>query len=338
MSYRTLGRTALQVGPLALGTVNFGYAAQGGGFTAEESDNFRMMYSALERGLNHFDTSNNYNAGRAEEIIGRFMKERGGREEIVLVTKLYCRPNDWGSPDPEKQSGSYIGPNQRGLSAKHIIEACNASLKRLQTDYIDIYQMHHVDRAAPFEEIWQAFEVLVQQGKVIYVGTSNFAGWHIAKACERASARNFLGPVSEQSIYSLMNRTVELEVIPACCDYGMAFIPYSPAAGGLLAVAGGMEGGHRSMKKFNDATPKVLEQLVRYAEVCRDIGHAPADIAIAWVAANPNVTAPIIGPRTMEHLDSAIAALDITLDEEIMVRLDEIFPGPGGEAPEAYAW
>ena len=331
MSYRRLGRTALKVGPLALGTVNFGW------LTCDE-ESFSIMDAALDNGLNFIDTADNYNAGKTESVLGRYFTQGKNRHDIVLATKCYSPPMDFGSADEAERTGSNAGPNQRGLSAKHIIEACNDSLRRLQTDYIDILQMHHVDRSAPFDEIWQAFEVLVQQGKILYAGTSNYAGWQIAKACESAKARHFLGPVSEQSVYSLVNRSVELEVIPACRDYGLGFIPYSPLGGGLLAAAGGQGDGLRSSNRLKLASEAQREQLRQYALVCKDLGELPADVAIAWVASNPAVTSPIIGPRTRQQLDSALHALEIKLDEEVLKRLDEIFPGPGGEAPEAYAW
>ena len=331
MEYRRLGRTALQVGPLAVGTVNFSWLTN-------EQDSFAILDSAIDRGLNLIDTSDNYNAGQTESLLGNYFSSGNKRSLAVLATKCYCRPNEWGSKDPVKASGSWVGPNQRGLSAKHIIEACNASLKRLKTDYIDIYQMHHVDRTAPFEEIWQAYETLITQGKVLYAGTSNFAGWQIAKACERAKARNFLGPVSEQSTYSLLTRDVELEVIPACRDYGLGFIPYSPLGGGLLAAASGVADGIRSKNRLSIATERQHQQLRDYAVVCDELGEHPADVAVAWVARNPDVTSPVIGPRTMRQLDGALHAVSIELHEDILKRLDEIFPGPGGEAPEAYAW
>jgi aryl-alcohol dehydrogenase-like predicted oxidoreductase len=330
-TYRRLGRTALKVGPLAVGTVNFSWLTN-------EQDSFAILDSALERGLNLIDTSDNYNAGASEALLGKYFASGNKRELVVLASKCYSPPNEWASPDPVKASGSWVGPNQRGLSAKHIIEACNASLKRLQTDYIDLYQMHHVDRSAPFEEIWQAYETLIAQGKILYAGTSNYAGWQIAKACESAKARHFLGPVSEQSSYSLLTRMVELEVIPACRDYGLGFIPYSPLGGGLLAAAAGAEDGKRSKGLLRTASERQLKKLAAYAAVCQEIGEHPADVAIAWVAANPNVTSPIIGPRTMQQLDSAFHAISIRLPAEVLKRLNEIFPGPGGEAPEAYAW
>ena len=326
MTYKPFGSTGLKIGPLGLGTVNFSW------LTGEE-DSFAILDRAFAAGINLIDTSNNYNAGKSEELLGRWFEQGDGRrEKTVLATKVYSPPMEWGSSDPVMRSGSWVGVNQRGLSAKNIREACEASLRRLNTDYIDLYQMHHVDRATRWEEIWQAMELLVQQGKVLYVGSSNFAGWHIAQAQEKAKARHGLGLVSEQSVYNLMKRTVELEVIPACQGYAMAFLPYSPLGGGAL---GGKpvenEAGRRSFMRQND-------QIDRFQALCAELGHTPAAVALAWVAGRPGVTAPVIGPRTMAQFESSQEALEITLTAETLAALDELFPGPGGPAPEAYAW
>jgi len=325
MDYRAFGRTALQVSPLALGTVNFGWLT-------DEKDSFAMLDAALDRGINFIDTSDNYNAGKTELILGKYLSP-GKRDAIVLATKCFAPPNEFGSSDPVKASGSWVGPNDWGLSAKHIRLACEASLKRLNTDYIDLYQMHHIDRRAPLEEIWQAMDLLIQQGKVLYVGGSNFPGWYIARANERAKHRHLLGLVSEQSVYNLTQRAIELEVVPACRAYGMALTVYSPVGAGLLAGAGD-EGMRR---RFSQSKGRE-DQLDRYARLCADLGEAPAEVAIAWVRCNPDVTAPIIGPRTMQHLESALHACEIELDPQVLQKLDAIFPGPGGEAPEAYTW
>ena len=232
-------------------------------------------------------------------------------------------------------------PNESRLSALHIRTACEDSLRRLQTDHIDLYQMHHVDRATPWDEIWQAMETLVQQGKVIYVGSSNFAGWHIAQANEAARARHFLGLVSEQSLYNLAERTVELEVLPACEDYGLGVIPWSPLWRGLLGGVLDGEVGEGDAARVEQVQDKLAEhrpQLEAYEKLCAELGEPPADVALAWLLANPVVTAPIIGPRTLEQLEGALRALELKLDEAALKRLDEIFPGPGGPAPEAYAW
>jgi aryl-alcohol dehydrogenase-like predicted oxidoreductase len=326
MTLRKLGSTGLQIGPLGLGSVNFSWLT-------DEKDSFAVLDAAFERGINFLDTANNYNAGQTEALIGRWFALGGGRrEKTVLATKVYSAPMEWGSPDPVKRSGSWVGPNQKGLSAKHIREACEASLKRLNTDYIDLYQMHHVDRDTRWEEIWQAMEVLVAQGKVLYVGSSNFAGWHIAQANESAARRNFLGLASEQSVYNLMKRTVELEVLPACAAYGMAFLPYSPLNGG--ALGGKPKENEPGRRSYIKATPQVDE----FQVLCDRLGQSPADVALAWLARRPGVTAPIVGPRTLAQFEANLAALDIPLDDETLSQLDTIFPGPGGPAPEAYAW
>ena len=326
MTLRKLGSTGLQIGPLGLGSVNFSWLT-------DEAKSFEILDAAFDRGVNFLDTANNYNAGQSEALIGRwFAQGNGRREKTVLATKVYSRPMEWGSSDPEKRSGMWVGPNQRGLSAKHIREACEASLKRLNTDYIDLYQMHHIDRDTRWEEIWQAMEVLVTQGKVLYVGSSNFAGWHIAQANESARARNFLGLASEQSVYNLMKRTVELEVLPASQAYGMAFLPYSPLAAGMLAgKPKENEPGRRSFVRQSDA-------IDAYNALCGGLGLAPADVALAWLASRPGVTAPIVGPRTLAQFEANLAAVETTLTDETLAELDKIFPGPGGPAPEAYAW
>ena len=297
-----------------------------------EADSFAIMDRALELGINFFDTANVYGwkvgEGVTEQIVGRWLAQGGGRrEKIVLATKVYGEMGKW--------------PNENRLSALHIRRACDESLRRLKTDHLDLYQMHHVDRDTPWEEIWQAMEVLVQQGKVIYVGSSNFAGWHIARANETAARRNFLGLVSEQSKYSLIERTVELEVVPACAAYGMGLIPYSPLGSGALAGTGRKGAAGPSRRDGEWAQREVQRhrpKLEAFQNLCAERGDEPAAVALAWLLANPVVTAPIIGPRTREQLDGALRALDLTLDAVTMSQLDAIFPGPGKPAPEAYAW
>jgi aryl-alcohol dehydrogenase-like predicted oxidoreductase len=264
--------------------------------------------------------------GITEQIIGRWLAQGGSRrDKIVLATKVYNKMGEW--------------PNERGLSAFHIRRACEESLRRLQTDHIDLYQMHHVERSSPWEEIWQAMEMLVQQGKVLYVGSSNFAGWHIAQAQCAAAQRGFMGLVSEQSVYNLNDRMIELEVIPACRSYGLGLIPYSPLAGGLLGGALEKEAkGRRSSDHMQKTIEKHRDQLKQYEALCKETGEKPADVALAWLLCNPVVTAPIIGPRTSEQLEGALHALEIMLNDDVLSRLNQIWPGPGGEAPEAYAW
>jgi aryl-alcohol dehydrogenase-like predicted oxidoreductase len=323
MEYRHLGRLGLKVSPFCLGTMNFGPETS-------EPDSFAIMDRALELGINFFDTANVYGrskgVGATETIVGNWFAQGGGRrEKVVIATKVYGEMGKW--------------PNESRLSAKHIRNACDASLKRLQTDHIDLYQMHHVYREAAWDEIWQAFETLVQQGKLLYVGSSNFAGWHIAQANESASARHFLGLVAEQCLYNLVDRTSELEVLPACEGYGMGVIPWSPLAGGLLGGAvQKAKGGRRASSGVAEKLAENRDAIEAYEKLCADIGESPADVALAWLLANPVVTAPIIGPRTLEQLEGGMRALELTLDERSLKRLDEIFPGPGGPAPEAYAW
>jgi aryl-alcohol dehydrogenase-like predicted oxidoreductase len=199
--------------------------------------------------------------------------------------------------------------------------------------------MHHIDRDCPWDEIWQAFAQLGNQGKVVYVGSSNFAGWDIATACQEASKRGLMGLSSEQSIYHLNNRTIELEVIPACRHYGLGLIPWSPLAGGLLGGAlAKLESGRRTSEESREEINKNRPKLEQYEALCKELGEPPAALALAWLLHNPIVTSPIIGPRTIEQLESTLRATEIVLDEATLTKLDEIFPGPGGEAPKAYAW
>jgi aryl-alcohol dehydrogenase-like predicted oxidoreductase len=323
ISNAKLGRSGVRVSRLCLGTMNFGP------YTSEPESR-AIMDRALDAGVFFFDTANVYGwkrgEGVTEQIVGRWLAQGGGRRErLVLATKVYGRMGD--------------GPNDVRLSALHIRRACEESLARLQTDHLDLYQMHHVDRDTPWDEIWQAMEQLVREGKVLYVGSSNFAGWHLAQACETARARHFLGLVSEQSLYNLAARTVELEVLPAARAYGLGVLPWSPLGGGML---GGALAKAREGRRGNEGQQRAIEKhrprLEAYEALCRELGIPPGEVALAWLLGNPAVTAPIVGPRTMAHLESALSAVTRTLDEETRRRLDEIWPGPGGEAPEAYAW
>lgn len=322
MEYTHLGRTGLRVSRVVLGTMNFGPQTS-------EPDSHAIMDAAHAQGVNFFDTANVYGQdlgrGATEEIVGRFFAQGGGRrEKTVLATKLYGDMSDY--------------PNDGKLSALNIRRALDASLTRLQTDYIDLYQFHHVDRATGWEEIWQAIEVAVQQGKILYAGSSNFAGWHIAQAQEAAKARHFTGLVSEQSIYNLIVRDVEREVLPAAQAYGLGVIPWSPLQGGLLAGVLDKEAdGSRRRSRSGDELEKLRPQLEKYEAFAAELGHSPAELALAWLLHQPAVTAPITGPRTMKQLDTAIASVDITLDEDALGRLDEIFPGHK-TSPEDYAW
>lgn len=323
MEYARLGRTGLRVSRLCLGTMNFGT------YTPVE-ESFSIMDGALDLGINFFDTANVYGAdkhkGYTEEILGEwFSKDPSKRDRVVLATKVYGQMGEW--------------PNEGKLSAYHIKKACEESLRRMKTDHIDLYQMHHVDRDTPWEEIWQAMEQLVQEGKVIYVGSSNFAAWNIVQANAIAEKRNFLGLVSEQSIYSLRNRHIELEVIPACRALGVGLIPWSPLGGGILCgVLEGVNSGRRARPALQASVDKLRPQLEKYESFCKEAGLKPADVALAWTLSNRAVTSPIVGPRTLDQLKESNDALSVKLTENMLKKLDEIWPGPGNQAPEAYAW
>lgn len=334
MQYTNLGRLGLKVSRLCLGTMNFGPRTS-------EKDSFAIMDRALELGMQFFDTADVYGrvAGRStEKIIGRWFAQGGRRDRIVLATKF--------------QSVMGKGVNDRGASAKYIRQAVEHSLKQLQTDCIDLYQMHHVNRDTPWEEVWQAMEVLVQQGKILYAGSSNHAGWHVVQANEAARRRNFLGYVSEQCKYSLACRQAELEVMPACHAYGVGILPWSPTEGGYLA--GMLDGGESERRKNEDLQRRAANgrpQLEAWEGLCRKLGEKPVGVALAWALRHPAVTAPIIGPRTMDQLLDSLRALEITLDPEVLGKLDEIFPPAAHplifpsssspyryESPEAFSW
>ncbi len=323
MEYVHLGRSGLKVGRLCLGTMNFGP------YTSEQ-DSFKIMNSALELGINFIDTANVYGwelgVGVTEQIIGRWLAEDAKRrDKIVLATKVYGKMGE--------------EPNDAKLSAYHIRKACEDSLKRMKTDHIDLYQMHHIDRNTPWEEIYQAMEQLVREGKILYVGSSNFAAWNLAEAHYIAKQRNFLGIVSEQSIYSLRNRHIELEVIPACNHFEIGLIPWSPLGGGILCgVFDKAKEGRRTREPLQNSVEKLHAQIEAYEKLCREIGQKPADVALAWVLNNPAVTSPIVGPRTLAQLEQNIKALELKLSEDTLKKLDQIWPGPGNQAPEAYAW
>jgi aryl-alcohol dehydrogenase-like predicted oxidoreductase len=328
VEYKHLGRSGLKVSRLALGTMNFGWVT-------DEATSFSIMDEALERGINLFDSADVYGGpqspdmeqgyGTSEEIIGRWLAQGGRRDRIVLATKVY------------QPMGT--GPNDRHLSAYHIRQACEDSLRRLQTDHIDLYQMHHIDRSTPWEEVWQAMEQLVREGKVLYVGSSNFAGWDIATAQQLAGQRHFMGLVSEQSLYNLTARTIELEVIPALRHYGLGLIPWSPLAWGVLGGAfTGAGEGRRSLGWNQPFVEKHRNRFEAYEAFCDELGEQPANVALAWLLHQPAVTAPIVGPRTLDQLTAGQRALEVDLSDDAVQRLEEIWPGPGGEAPQAYAW
>jgi NDP-hexose 2,3-enoyl reductase len=335
MKMRTLGRTGLRVSPVALGTMNLGPETP-------EDDAHGILSAAADAGINLVDTANVYGAdanrtvadhdpqkGRTEEIVGSWLKAAPGRrDQTVLVTKAYGRMGP--------------GPNDMYLSSVHLRRACEASLRRLGTDHIDVFLLHHVDRETGWEEIWETLSDLRQEGKIRYAGTSNFAAWQLVQGQCAAEARHLLGIVVEQSLYNLMERRIELEVLPACRHYGIGVMPYSPLNSGLLAgILAKQQAGETAARSASSrAVDNLAAQrpaLERYEQLCRDIGQPPAVVGQAWLCHQPGVTAPVIGARTLAHLEAGIAAARLGLDAEVLKRLDDIFPGPG-TAPEAYAW
>ncbi len=326
MTYAHLGRSGLQVSRIALGTMDFGYLL-------EESTSFDIMDAAVAAGINHFDTADVYGGpqaadmamgyGVSEEVIGRWLRRSGRRDDIVLATKAY------------QPMG--LGPNDRRLSAYHLRRACDASLRRLQTDHIDLYQMHHVDRTTPWEEIWQAMEQLVRAGKVTYVGSSNFAAWDVALAQSTATARHFLGLTSEQCLYNLAKRSVEIELAPALRSLGIGLIAYSPLHAGLLAGALEAVTAGRASSQMQQRVAAQHEQLETYERLCRELDARPAEVALAWLLGTPGVSTAIVGVGSVEQLHSNLGAVSLSLDAEVLQQLEHIWPGPG-EAPQAYAW
>jgi aryl-alcohol dehydrogenase-like predicted oxidoreductase len=326
MDYTHLGRTGTSVSRIVLGTMNFGDRTS-------EDDAFAIMDRAIELGVNFFDTANGYGGsggrGTTEEIIGRWFAARPGvRDNIVLATKVH---SPMVNPTPE---GDVV--NARGASAWQVRREAIGSLKRLQTDRIDLYQFHHIDRHISWPELWQAMEVLVARGEVVYTGSSNFAAWNIAQANEIAQQRHFLGLVSEQSLYNLTQRSIELEVIPAAQNYGLGILPWSPLGGGLLS--GGSTDPKARSAGLTSARAQRQDQLASFEQFARERGWTPSALGLAWLLHQPGVTGPIVGPRTVAQLESAVSALEIRLSEDDLQALDELFPGPGGQAPEAYAW
>ena len=322
MEYKKLGRTGLNVSRLCLGTMNFG-----SGTSKEES--FKIMDAALDAGINFFDTANNYgfltnDQGITEKVIGEWFAQGGNRrEKVVLATKAHedmFNPND--------------GPNSApGLSAYKLRRHFEESLKRLQTDHVELFYMHHIDRSVQPDEMWAGMERLFNQGLIDYVGTSNFPAWQLARYQGEAKMRNFMGSVVEQDRYNLMERRPEMELLPAVEGLGLGFTPWSPMNGGLLAgpealndplVRGGLD---ENMKK----------QVEAYNKLCVDSGIKGSHMALAWLLAQDRVTAPIVGPGNLVQFEDTLKAVEIKLSQDILDELDRIFPGPG-ESPENYGW
>jgi len=322
MQYRQLGRSALMVSELCLGTMNFGPRTS-------ETESFEILNHATEAGINFIDTANQYGGklgvGTTETILGKwFAKDKSRRDQLILATKVHEPMSD--------------NINDRGLSARHIQMACDASLKRLGVDHIDLYQMHHIDRCAPIEEIWQAMDRLITQGKITYVGSSNFPGWAIARANEKAIASSRLGLVSEQGLYNLIERRAEMEVLPACRAYGLGLIPWSPLAGGLLSgEKTSITGGRRDSDDMQAAMSERQQQLNDFQNLCDELNETPSAIALTWLLHQPGVSATIIGPGSVAQLSSVLHVPDIQLNDATLAQIEGIFPAVGA-SPEAYAW
>lgn len=328
MKYTKLGRTGLMVSRLCLGTMNFGTSTS-------EKDAFYIMDKALDAGINFFDTADAYGGfkgegehGLTEKIIGRWFAQGGNRRErVILGTKVYA--------DMEDENE---GPNTGdGLSGWKIRRHIDDSLRRLRTDHVDLYYLHHIDRSVAWPELWEAMEYVIRSGKAVYAASSNFAGHDLVRAQWEADKRHFLGLVAEQHQYHLLSRLPELEVIPAAGELGIGLITYSPLAGGMLGenALKRLEGSRNENRHYS---AEMVKKLGAFETLCREIGEKQSDVAMAWLLASPHVTCPLIGPRTPEHLSHTLHALDIELSKDVMERLDEIFPGPGGPAPDSYAW
>jgi aryl-alcohol dehydrogenase-like predicted oxidoreductase len=330
MQYARLGRSNLKVSRVCLGTMHFGRVTP-------EDEAFRIMDRALEMGINFFDTANVYGGnGLTEEVIGRWFAQGGGRrDKVVIATKVYG-----------PMSGSSWPNEERGISAYKIRKQAADSLRRLQTECIDLYQVHHIDRTMTGEEFWGTFERLTEAGDVLYVGTSNFPGWGLAKYQSIATQRGLLGIVSQQSMYNLFCRYPELEVLPAAQEFGIGVIPYMPLAGGLLSGKRQSVPGSRTAQVEGEYGIPVSQnaRLEQFAQLCAEMGEPQHVVAIAWTLAHPAVTSPIVGARTVAHLDGLERAAELTLSPEVLARLDEVFPLHEGRplrtapAPEAYAW
>ena len=337
MKYAKLGRSNLSVSKICLGTMHFGPYAS-------EAESFRIMDRALELGINFFDTANVYggkeNRGRSETIIGNWLAASPEkRDQIVLATKVY---------NPMRDPSQSMPPNEgRGISAYRVRKHLADSLRRLQTDHVDLYQVHHFDRDVSGEEFWGTFEHAVADGDVLYMGSSNFPGWGLAKFQSLAMQRGFLGLVSEQTQYNLLNRIPELEVLPAAHNFGIGIMAYMPLAGGLLTGKKAADKGSRTSALESEYGMRVGSenpQLEDFSALCREIGETEAVVATAWTLQRPAVSTAIVGVHKPEHLDSVVRAAELELSDDVMARLDKIFDINRGRAlrpgaaPEAYAW
>ncbi|GMV37899.1 MAG: aldo/keto reductase [Fimbriimonadales bacterium] len=318
MEYVALGRTGVQVSKLCLGCMNFGWGT-------EEKESIQIIHHAIEQGVNFVDTANVYGKGASETIVGKALAG-GLRERIVLATKVHARMSD--------------EPNDFGNSRRHIIQSCEASLQRLQTDWIDLYQIHRPQPSIPIDETLRALDDLIHAGKVRYVGTTTFAAWQITEAIWVAKELGLNRFVTEQPPYNLLDRRIERELVPCCITYGIGLLPWSPLAGGLLTgkYLGGSkpEGARYSqtqpIRHIGPGAEAVIEGFNKYA---RERGVAPSQLALAWCAAQPGITSPIIGPRTMEQLEDNLSSLSIEITDEDRKAIDAIAP-PGTHTAEYY--
>ncbi len=311
MEYVKLGRTGLDVSRICLGCMSFGVPDAGTHeWTLDEEASRPIIRRAVEAGINFFDTANVYSAGTSEEIVGRALKELTNRDEVVIATKVHGRMHD--------------GPNGQGLSRKAIIAECEASLRRLGTDFIDLYQIHRFDRHTPLEETLEALDSLVRAGKVRYLGASSMWAWQFAKALFTADAHGWHRFVAMQDHYNLLNREEEREMLPLCRDQGVGVIPWSPLARGRLTRDWDDET-ERSRtdlfgsRLYQEGDREIVDAVARVAE---QRGLPRAQVALAWVLRQPGITAPIVGATKVEHLDDAIAAVDVVLSDDEVAELE----------------
>ncbi len=302
MEYRSLGRTGVLVSPLCLGAMNFG------GPTGE-GDSLKILNCALEAGLNFIDTANVYTGGESERIVGKFLKEGGKRDQVVLATKVYSRTGNL--------------PNDAGGSRYHVIKACEDSLRRLQTDRIDLYQQHRPSLTIPQDETLRAYDDLVRAGKVCYIGSSTFPAWMVMEALAISERYGLARFISEQSPYNLLDRRVENEMIPLCLRYGLGLLPWSPLAGGILAgrysASEKLPEGSRAIRMGTTFTDRISRRgkavANEVAKMAKERGMTASQLGLLWLKDQPGVTSPIIGPRTLAHLEDALAIAEKRLDE-----------------------
>ena len=321
MDYRTLGRTGVQVSPLCLGTDNYGNPTP-------EDEAIRIVDAALDGGINLIDTANNYGSGyggESERTIGKALKANGRRDRVILATKVYYPVGP--------------GPNDRGNSRLHILRACEDSLRRLQTDCIDLYQTHRPALDVPLDETLRAFDDLVRAGKVRYIGSSTAPAWHIMEAIMVSELKGYVRFICEQSPYNLLDRRIENELVPLCRRHGLGLITWSPMAMGMLAGryarADAPPDDSRAVVRggiyAERVTPRGVEVGNRFAALARAHGYDPAQLAVLWAKEQPGITAPIIGPRTLDQLRNLLPVLDMTLPDEVRAACDELAP-PGSVA------